>query len=48
MTGVLPLPARQRLFQLIEGSPFTRVFICDSRAIDHWWYDEESSSEDED
>jgi len=47
MTGVLPLPLRQRLFKLIDGSPFTRVFICDTRAIDHWWYDEESSSDEE-
>lgn len=47
MTGVLPLALRQRLFQLIDGSPFTRVYICDTRAIDHWWYDEESSSSDE-
>lgn len=47
MTGVLPLALRQRLFQLIDGSPFTRVYICDTRSIDHWWYDEESSSDEE-
>ena len=47
MTGVLSLPLRQRLFKLIDNSPFTRVYICDTRAIDHWWQEEESSSSDE-
>ena len=47
MTGVLPLALRQRLLKLIDGSPFERVYICDTRAIDHWWFDEESSSDEE-